>query len=215
MLLAGLSLARIASRPSCKYDSASGITQSLQDLGQSSKNTQQGGIYLILLPLKSEWYTQYMNMLNKDTYIVIGASGSGKGTQVSLLKEYISKKDPSTPIFYVQTGAHFREFIKSDTYAAEIARKVQEKGGLLPSFLAMWIWSDLFVKNLTGNEHLILDGAPRTLTEAHHLDHAMKFFKRDNHTRLARSQSPFLLALPSTLSSPRLFQGYDAGASDR
>lgn len=120
-----------------------------------------------------------MNMLNKDTYIVIGASGSGKGTQVSLLKEYISKKDPSTPIFYVQTGAHFREFIKSDTYAAEIARKVQEKGGLLPSFLAMWIWSDLFVKNLTGNEHLILDGAPRTLTEAHHLDHAMKFFKRE------------------------------------
>ena len=120
-----------------------------------------------------------MNSLHKDTYIFIGASGSGKGTQVALLKEYITKKDPETPIYYVQTGAYFREFIKSETYAAHVAREVQEHGGLQPSFLAMWIWSDLFVKNLTGNEHLILDGAPRTTSEAHHLDIAMKFFKRE------------------------------------
>jgi hypothetical protein len=40
VLLAGLSLLRIASRPSCKYDSASGLTQSLQDLRRSSKNAR-------------------------------------------------------------------------------------------------------------------------------------------------------------------------------
>jgi adenylate kinase len=120
-----------------------------------------------------------MNTTGKDTFIFIGASGSGKGTQVSLLKQYINKKDPETPIFHMQTGEHFREFIKGESYAAEIARGVQEHGGLQPSFLAMWIWSDLFVKNLTGKEHLILDGAPRTLSEAHHLDIALKFFKRE------------------------------------
>lgn len=116
--------------------------------------------------------------MHKKTLIFIGASGSGKGTQVNLLKEYLAKNDPLTPLFHVQTGEHFREFIKGDTYAADIAREVQEKGGLQPSFLAMWIWSDLFVKNLNGNEHIILDGAPRTINEAHHLDIAMKFFKR-------------------------------------
>lgn len=116
--------------------------------------------------------------MHKKTLIFIGASGSGKGTQVALLKDYLAKRDTRTPIFYVQTGEHFREFIKGDTYAAGIAREVQEKGGLQPSFLAMWIWSDLFVKNLNGDEHIILDGAPRTLSEAHHLDIAMKFFKR-------------------------------------
>ncbi len=120
--------------------------------------------------------------MNKETFIFIGASGSGKGTQVALVKEYLAKKTPSIPIFYVQTGEHFREFIKGDSYAASIARGVQEKGGLQPSFLAMWIWSDLFVKHLTGNEHIILDGAPRTLSEAHHLDIAMKFFKREQPT---------------------------------
>jgi adenylate kinase len=116
--------------------------------------------------------------MHKKTLIFIGASGSGKGTQVNLLKEYLAKNDPLIPLFHVQTGENFREFIKGDTYAAHIAQEVQENGGLQPSFLAMWIWSDLFVKNLNGNEHIILDGAPRTLSEAHHLDIAMKFFKR-------------------------------------
>ena len=55
-----------------------------------------------------------MNTLNKDTFIFIGASGSGKGTQVALLKEYIKKKDPETPIFYVQTGEYFREFVRPE-----------------------------------------------------------------------------------------------------
>lgn len=43
VLLAGLSLARIASRPSCKYDSASGITQSLQEFeGAAAKWSDRG-----------------------------------------------------------------------------------------------------------------------------------------------------------------------------
>ena len=101
---------------------------------------------------------------------------------MELLKQHLKAKDPETLIFYVQTGEHFREFIKGDSYAAHVAREVQSRGELQASFLAMWIWSDLFVKQLTGKEHLILDGAPRTISEAHHLDIAMKFFKREQPT---------------------------------
>lgn len=117
--------------------------------------------------------------MNKDTYIFIGASGSGKGTQVSLLKDYIKKKDPDTPIFYLQTGQYFREFIKQDNLAARIARDEIDQGKRAPDFLAMYLWSDVFVKNLTGNEHLILDGSPRSRNEARNLDIALKFFKRE------------------------------------
>ncbi len=116
--------------------------------------------------------------MNKETFIFIGASGSGKGTQVKLLKEQLRKKS-ETPIFYLQTGQHFREFVKGNTYAAEIARDANKNGARQPDFLAMWLWSDIFVKNLTGSEHLIIDGSPRSLNEAQNLDIAMKFFKRE------------------------------------
>lgn len=116
--------------------------------------------------------------MQKETFIFIGASGSGKGTQVKLLKEQLRKKS-ETPIFYLQTGQHFREFVKGDTYAAEIARDANKNGARQPDFLAMWLWSDIFVKNLTGGEHLIVDGSPRSLNEAQNLDIAMKFFKRE------------------------------------
>lgn len=114
-----------------------------------------------------------------QTLIFIGASGSGKGTQIGLLEEYLKKKDPETPIFHLQTGQYFRDFIKGDTCAARIARETIDSGGRAPDFLAMHIWSEVFVNNLTGKEHLILDGSPRSVNEMKNLDIALKFFKRD------------------------------------
>lgn len=116
----------------------------------------------------------------KETFIFIGASGSGKGTQVGLLKEYLEKKNPARPIFYLQTGQYFREFIKGDTFAARIAKEAIEKGERAPDFLAMYIWSKVFVENMTGSEHLIIDGSPRSVNEEKNLDIALKFFKREH-----------------------------------
>lgn len=120
--------------------------------------------------------------MKKHTFIFIGASGSGKGTQVKLLIDEIKKRDPETPVSYLQTGELFREFVKNDTYAARVARGAIEHGELLPEFVAMWMWADYFMKHLTGSEHLIIDGSPRTVEEVHHLDIALKFFKREHPT---------------------------------
>ncbi len=117
--------------------------------------------------------------MNKETFIFIGSSGSGKGTQVALLREELLKKTPNTPIFYLQTGQHFREFIKTDSQAARIAKEAIDNGERAPDFLAMYIWSKTFVENLTGNEHLIIDGSPRSLNEAGNLDIALKFYRRE------------------------------------
>lgn len=118
--------------------------------------------------------------MNKETFIFIGASGSGKGTQVSLLKDELVKKDPTTPIFYLQTGQYFREFIKGDSLAARITRTAIDNGERAPDFLAMYIWSKVFVENLHGSEHLIIDGSPRSISEAKNLDIALKFFRREH-----------------------------------
>jgi len=117
--------------------------------------------------------------MTKETFIFIGSSGSGKGTQVALLREEVLKRSPETPIFYLQTGQHFREFIKADSLAAQIAKSAIDSGGRAPDFLAMYIWSKIFVENITGDEHLIIDGSPRSLNEAVNLDIALKFFRRE------------------------------------
>lgn len=113
-----------------------------------------------------------------QTFIFTGPSGCGKGTQVKLLREYLEKKYPEFPQFYLQSGDHFREFVKGDSFAANISRDALNNGERQPDFLAMWIWADTFIKNLHGNEHLIIDGSPRSLEEAKNLDVALKFFKR-------------------------------------
>lgn len=118
--------------------------------------------------------------MEKQTYIFVGASGCGKGTQVRLLMEYLERKDPETPIFYLQTGQYFREFIKQDNLAARIAKGEVDRGERAPDFLAMHLWSDVFVRNLTGKEHLIIDGSPRSKNEARNLDIALKFFQRES-----------------------------------
>lgn len=112
------------------------------------------------------------------TIIVAGISGSGKGTQGKLIQEYL-EKTTDKPVEYIETGRFFRDFMKEDSYASELAREVGKEGGLQPVFLAVWSWGGRMVKKITGNEHVIIDGSPRILSESSLLHHALKFFKRE------------------------------------
>ena len=113
------------------------------------------------------------------TFIFIGRSGSGKGTQARLLQEHLKEIDPDTPIFYEETGAKFREFLKEDTYTSELSREIYKRGDLQPAFLAIRIWSEELGQEIKGNEHIIFDGTPRQIREAHVLENALDFYKRD------------------------------------
>ncbi len=120
--------------------------------------------------------------IKPQTFIFIGRSGCGKGTQAKLLQEKLASHTPATPIFYLETGARFRDFIQTPTYSSELSKSIMERGALQPEFLAVWNWAHLFIENLQGNEHLILDGTPRKLDEAEVLDSAMSFYGRLNPT---------------------------------
>lgn len=117
--------------------------------------------------------------MNLKTFIFTGRSGCGKGTQVDLLKEYIAKNDTSNkPVFHLETGAQFRNFIKGDGYSSKLANEISKSGARQPDFLAIWAWSHILVEKLKGGEHLIIDGTPRSLEEAKVLNTAMKFYGR-------------------------------------
>lgn len=119
--------------------------------------------------------------MTSQTYIFYGSSGSGKGTQASLLKEYLEKRDIENKTLYIETGLHLREFIKRNNYSSKLTKNLLENGKLLPEFLPIWIWTNFFVENFkTGKEHLILDGLARRMDEAPVLDKALKFYSREN-----------------------------------
>ena len=98
--------------------------------------------HFVSFPLQESAISLYTMAMNKETFIFIGASGCGKGTQVSLLKERLVEKTPDTPIFYMQTGQYFREFVEGDSHASQIRERI-EKGERAPDFLAMYLWSDI------------------------------------------------------------------------
>ena len=118
-----------------------------------------------------------------ETFIFIGRSGCGKGTQVELLIEQMKQKaiiSDQNPMFYIETGVKFRDFISKTSHSSRLAKEIMDRSERQPDFLAIWTWSDLLVTNLMGDEHIIFDGTPRSLNEAMALNTALKFFKRTN-----------------------------------
>ena len=114
--------------------------------------------------------------MNQKSFILIGRSGCGKGTQAKLLSEYLKKNDPSREILYIQTGAEFREFIKGDSDTQKLSRAIYDVGGLQPDFLAVYMWTNVLVNKFTKNEHIIMDGMPRNFHEAGVLDSIFNFY---------------------------------------
>lgn len=120
--------------------------------------------------------------MDLQTIIFIGRPGSGKGTQSAKMKEFFEKNDPNATVLYVETGSYFRKYMKEEGYTWDHVRRILEIGGRQPDFLAIWIWSQVFINNANENEHFIIDGMPRSLTEAKALDTAFPFYQRKNPT---------------------------------
>ena len=121
-----------------------------------------------------------MNFItNPYTFVLIGKSGCGKGTQAELLIKYL-KENTSNPVFYMESGMKFREFISSSSYTASLSNEIMKSGSLQPAFLAIHIWSHLMIEQMKEDKHIVIDGTPRKVDEAKILDEAFQFYKREN-----------------------------------
>ncbi len=94
--------------------------------------------------------------------ILLGAPGSGKGTQASRLSKELS-------IPHISTGDLFRENISKNTQLGQKAQKYINAGQLVPDGLVI----DMIVERMSLDDcknGFILDGVPRTLAQAQALD---------------------------------------------
>lgn len=118
-------------------------------------------------------------MEKKQAFIFFGASGSGKGTQADLLEQHLLQVD-TREVLRVETGKRFRALAEKDTYLGRLSAQVTNEGGLQPTFLSVWNWTEAFMNDLKDEQHLIIDGSPRRRREPPILESALDFFGYDD-----------------------------------
>lgn len=94
--------------------------------------------------------------------ILLGAPGSGKGTQA----EFISEK---YDIISISTGNIIREALKSGSELGIRAKSFMDEGKLVPDEIVIEIIKERLLKKDCENGY-ILDGFPRTIPQAEALD---------------------------------------------
>lgn len=97
--------------------------------------------------------------------ILLGAPGTGKGTQAHLLAE-------KEGWLHVSTGDMLREAVAKKTALGEEAKKYMDQGALVPDELVIGMLIERIAQP-DAQEGLILDGFPRNLAQAQALDAAL------------------------------------------
>lgn len=101
--------------------------------------------------------------------ILLGLSGSGKGTQAEFLVRKFGFK-------HIVMSELLRQEIKKKT---KLGKKIYEfiniKGQLVPDKITTKIFASYFIKSLRNQKRIILDGYPRTLEQVKELE---KIFKK-------------------------------------
>jgi adenylate kinase len=110
------------------------------------------------------------------TFVFVGRSGCGKGTQATKLLEVLKVKDPTRLQLYIETGKNFRSFVEHPGFTSNLTKEFLNSGRRLPDFMAVWNWGRILVDQYTGEEHLVFDGVARSKPEAEMLATAAPFY---------------------------------------
>ncbi len=122
-------------------------------------------------------------MAKIHTIIFVGPQGSGKGTQIGLLKEVLNKKNPTERVVDIQTGRRFRALAaKGEGFTETRVFETLDTGMLQPLFLSVVLWGDAFHHHVDPYCHVLIDGFPRTVNEARVLESALTFYAREELT---------------------------------
>ncbi len=132
--------------------------------------------------------------------VLFGPPGAGKGTQAELLaKEY--------KLVHLSTGELLRTEIKQKTALGIEAKKLIDKGFLVPDEVVVGIINNQIRQNKEANG-FIFDGFPRTIPQAKQLDELLKKYDESISTMLC-------LEVPKEELKRRLLKrGADSGRSD-
>ena len=98
--------------------------------------------------------------------VLLGAPGSGKGTQAALLVENLE-------VPHISTGAVLRAAVKSGTLLGQKAKAVMDRGELVPDDVMLGLMDERLSAPDVENG-FILDGYPRNLAQAEALDELLE-----------------------------------------
>lgn len=98
--------------------------------------------------------------------ILLGPPGAGKGTQAKNLSERLK-------IPHISTGDLLRQNVKQDTELGKQAKKIMEKGDLVPDNLVTSMLIE-HISSSSSKDGFILDGYPRNIAQAEKLDEILK-----------------------------------------
>lgn len=107
------------------------------------------------------------------TFVFLGISGSGKGTQAEFLRRSLRKSR------ILSTGDGFRRISSRPNFLGRYIREIYRRGGLMPYWAAAHVWLGNFFSRLSREEHIIFEGAPRRVEEAPVLDDFMRDVGRE------------------------------------
>ncbi|MFW9829230.1 MAG: adenylate kinase [Candidatus Thorarchaeota archaeon] len=92
--------------------------------------------------------------------VLFGPPGAGKGTFSAQIKQALPK------VVHISTGDIFRENLKNETTLGLKAKTFMEKGELVPDNIVIEMIKDRMNKKDVKKNGFVLDGFPRTLSQA-------------------------------------------------
>ncbi|HEY4513739.1 MAG TPA: nucleoside monophosphate kinase [Candidatus Paceibacterota bacterium] len=120
------------------------------------------------------------NSQNPITVVFSGPQGSGKGTQVALLKKYLSERSDKG-IISIEMGALLRSLVEGNTEASKRVADVIHSGNILPSFVPVYVFTRELFEKFEGSEHLIFEGVARKTEQSRMLNDELHFFGRSKY----------------------------------
>lgn len=139
-----------------------------------------------------------MSTTHFNVIILLGKSGSGKGTQADLLEKKFK--------YHLLSSGHIlRKRAKKLDFIGEKIKKLLAMGGLIPTPIVFHLWlhdiESLRKKhNISG---VVLEGSPRKLYEAYLLQEVLQFYGWDKNLRVFEIKISDKEALRRLLSRKR------------
>ncbi|MDO8548123.1 MAG: nucleoside monophosphate kinase [bacterium] len=109
-------------------------------------------------------------MGDTKTFLMMGAPGSGKGTQATLLAQKIGGRVYSS-------GARLRGMVATGSYFGKRAQEVMTKGDLMPVWVSQYLFEEALV-GLEPTDAIVFEGSCRILEEAKRFHEVAQWLER-------------------------------------